>query len=141
MVAGCAIATCLVKLYCLPVLDSVVRLHPRVTLDVFFDDSDQSAQGTPSEARRLIVAAGRTFTEEAQKHLRARFADKKTAIVSSHQKLALRVARQLGLQKEAVQTQTVGLGVDVSAGKARTVTSARRRGYKKFSRGNPGCKR
>ena len=52
---------------------------------------------------------------------------KKTAIVSSHQKLALSVARQLGLQKEAVQTQTVGLGVDVSDGKTRTVTSARRK--------------
>ena len=66
VVAGCAIATYLVKLYCLPVLDNVVRLHPRVTLDVFIDDSHQSAQGTPREARKLIVAAGRTFTEEAQ---------------------------------------------------------------------------
>ena len=70
---------------------------------------------------------GRTFTEEAQKHLRVRCADKKTAIVSSHQELALRVARQLGLQKEAAQTQTVRLGVDVSAGETRTVTSARRK--------------
>ena len=84
VVAGCAIATYLVKLYCLPVLDNVVRLHPRVSLDFFIDDSHQSAQGTPREARRLIVAAGRTFTEKAQKHLRVRFADKKTAIVSSH---------------------------------------------------------
>ena len=108
MVAGCAIATYLVKLYCLPVLDNVVRLHPRVSLDVFIDDSHQSAQGTRREARRLVVTAGRTFTEEGQKHLRVRFADKRTAIVSSHQKLALSVARQLGLQKEAVQTQTVG---------------------------------
>ena len=58
---------------------------------------------------------------------RVRFADRKTPIVSSHRKLALSVARQLGLQKEAVQTQTVGLGVDVSAGKTRSVTSARRK--------------
>ena len=87
-----------------------MRLHPRVSLDVFIDDSHQSAQGTPREARKLIVAAGRTFTEEAQKQLRVRFADKKTAIVSSHRKMALSVARQLELQKEAVQTQTVGLG-------------------------------
>ena len=121
----------------------VVRLYPRVTLDVFIDDYHQSAQGTPREARKLIVAAGRNFTEEAQKHLRVRFADKKTAIVSSHQKLALSVALQLGSQKEAVKTQTVGLGVDVSAGKSRTVTSAqgRRRGYTNFPRGKPGCKR
>ena len=42
VVAGCAIATYLVKLYCLPVLDSVVRLHPRVSLDVFIDDSPVS---------------------------------------------------------------------------------------------------
>ena len=99
VVAGCAIVTYLVKLYCLPVLDSVVRLHPRVSLDVFIDDSHQSAQGTPREARKLIVAAGRTFTEEAQKQLRVRFADKKTAIVSSHRKLALSVARQLGCRR------------------------------------------
>ena len=127
VVAGCAIATYLVKLYCLLVLDNVVRLRPRVSLDVFIDDSHQSAQGTPREARKLIVAAGRTFTEEAQKHLRVRFADQKTAIVSSRQELALSVARQMGLQKEAVQTQTVGLGVNVSAGKTRTDTSARRK--------------
>ena len=75
MVAGCAIATYLVKLYCL-LVDNVVRLHPRVSLDVFIDDSLQSDQGTLREARRLVVAAGRTFTEEAQKHLRVRFADK-----------------------------------------------------------------
>ena len=55
------------------------------------------------------------------------FCSKKTAIVSSHQKLALSVARQLELQKEAVQPQTFGLEVDVSAGKTRTVTSARRK--------------
>ena len=97
-----------------------MRLHPRVSLDVFIDDSHQSA-------RKLIVAAGRTFTEEAQKQLRVRFADKKTAIVSSHRKLALSVARQLVLQEEAVQTQTVGLVVDVSAGKTQAVTSARRK--------------
>ena len=93
----------------------------------FIDDSHQSAQGTPREARKLIVAAGRTFTKEAQKHLRVRFADKKTAIVSSHQKLVSSVVRQFWLQEEAVQTQTVGLGVDVSAGKTPTVTSARRK--------------
>ena len=127
VVAGCAIATYLVKLYGLPVLDNVVRRHPRVSLDVFIDDSHQSAQGTPREARKLIVAAGRTFTKEAQKHLRVRFADKKTAIVSSHQKLVSSVVRQFWLQKGAVQTQTVGLWVDVSAGNTRTVTSARRK--------------
>ena len=55
VVAGCAIATYLVKLYCLLVLDNVVRLHPRVSLDVFIDDSHQSAQGTPREARKLVV--------------------------------------------------------------------------------------
>ena len=127
VVAGCAIATYLVKLYCLPVLDKVVKLHPRVSLDIFIDDSHQSVQGTPREAERLIVAAGRTLTSEAQKNLRVRFAEKKTAVVSSHRKLALNVARRLGLQAEAVKTQTVGLGVDVSAGKTRNATAAKRR--------------
>ena len=96
--AGCAIATYLVKLYCMPVLDNVVWLHPRVTLDVSLDESHQSAQGTPREARKLIVATGRTFTKDAQKHLRVQFADKKTAIVSSHRKLALSVPHHLGMQ-------------------------------------------
>ena len=99
-------------------LDEVTRQHPRVSLDIFIDDSHQSVQGTPREAKKLIVAAGRTLTSEAQKHLRVRFAEKKTAVVSSHRKLALNVARRLGLQAEAVKTQTVGLGVDVSAGKS-----------------------
>ena len=44
VVAGCAIATYLVKLYCLLVMDNVVRLYPRVSLDVFIDDSHQPAQ-------------------------------------------------------------------------------------------------
>ena len=56
---------------------TVVRLHPRVSPDIFIDDPHQSAQGTPREAKKLIVAAGRTFTKEAQKQLRARFAEKK----------------------------------------------------------------
>ena len=101
-------------------LSCVVRLHHWVSLDVFIDDSHQSAQGTPREARKLIVPAGRTFTKEAQKHLRGRFAEKRTAIVSSQ-------AHLLGLQAEAVKTKTVGLGVDVSAGKARAATTATRK--------------
>ena len=85
VVAGCAIAIYLVKLYCLRVLDNVVRLHPRATLDVFIDDSHQSGQGTPREARKLIVAAGRTFTKGVQKHLRVQVADKKTGHVPGRQ--------------------------------------------------------
>ena len=109
--AGCAIAIYLVELCCLPVLDTVVRLHPRVALDVFIDDSHQSAQVAPKEARKLIVAAGRPSTKEALKHLRFQLANKETAIVSSHRKLALSVAHHLGLQEESDKTQTVGLGV------------------------------
>ena len=75
-------------------------------------------RATPREARKFIVAAARTFIKEAQKHLRVRFADPKTAIVSSHRKLALSVAHHVALQAEAVKTQTAGLGVDVSAGEA-----------------------
>ena len=103
VVAGCAIATYLVKLFCLPVLDEVVRQHHRVSLDVFIDDSHQSAQSTPREARELVAAAVRTLTKEAQKHLRVRFAEKKTAIVLSRRKLALSVARHPGLQAESVK--------------------------------------
>ena len=73
------------------------------------------------------MAAGRSFTREAQKHLRVQFADNKTAIVSSHRKLALSVAHHLGMQEESVKTQTVGLGVGVSAGKARAATTTRRK--------------
>ena len=54
-----------------------LSLQPGVTLDVFVDDSHQSAQGAQREARKLIVAAGRTFTKDAQKQLRVRFAKKK----------------------------------------------------------------
>ena len=52
---------------------------------------------------------------------------RKTAIVSSHGKLALSVAHYFGLQEGSVKTQTVGLGNDVSAGEARAATTTRRR--------------
>ena len=113
-------AACLVKLYCLPVLDNVVRLLPRVTLDVFI------AQSTPREARKLIVAAGRIFTKEARNTC-VSFAYKKTAIVSSHRKLALvkpelrpqqegergckRKTRLQALQNEQVMQPNISTGV------------------------------
>ena len=112
VVAGCAIATC-----CAASSSSVARcFHRRV------------APISPGHTKGGLVAAGRTLhTKEAQKHLHVRFADKKTAIVSSHRTLALRVAHHLGLQAEAVKTKTVVLGVDASAGKARAVTTLKRR--------------
>ena len=126
VVAGCAIATCLVKLCCLCWTMLFGCILGCCSM-FFIGDSHQSAQGTPREARQLVVAARRTFTKEAQKHSRVRFAEKKTAIVSSHRKVALIVAHHLGLQAEAVTTRTVGLGVDVTACKARAATTARRR--------------
>ena len=93
----------------------------------FIDESHPISPGHTNGRQEPHRGCGTNSHQGGQKHLRVRFADKKTAIVSSHRKLALSEAHHLGMQEESVKTQTVGLGVDVTAGKARAATTTRRR--------------
>ena len=56
-------ATYLVKLYCLPVVDKTVKLHLCVSLDIFIDDSHQSAQGPPEKMLKDTDMAGTAFVQ------------------------------------------------------------------------------
>ena len=123
------------------VSDRAVKLPPSVSLNSFIDDSHQSAQGPPDKVLREIVKAGNTFVLETRNHLQVVVATAKTAVISSHRRVAVGVAEELGMAASAVRQQTVELGVDVSAGSAvlslATKKSARMK-KKKLSSENRG---
>ena len=92
-------ATYLVKLYCLLDVDKPVKLHPCVSLDIFIDDSHQSAQGPPEKMLKDTVMAGTTFVQ-ASTCSRSRLPipettywlvlrPAKTAVISSHRRVAV----------------------------------------------------
>ena len=100
VVAGCTIETSLVKLCCLLDLDKVVRLRPSVLLHVFIDNSHPSAQGPLGKVLKEIV--------KAEKHLHVVFVTVKTAVISSHRRVAV------------VKQQTMGLCVALALATQRT---------------------
>ena len=83
VVAGCALATFLVKLYCLPACDHVTKWHPSVSLDMFIDDSHQSMIGEEQEVVEELTEASKTFACAVGRFLLVEFAELKTGITAT----------------------------------------------------------
>ena len=64
VVAGCSLATTLVKLYLLRRLDQFVLRHPRVDMNVFIDDFGLATSGTAERSTKDLTAALVDLEEE-----------------------------------------------------------------------------
>ena len=70
MIAGCNLATTLVKVYCIIPFDKVCALSPEATLDVFIDDLTGSSTGSPDVVEKALVDCAHQLHQAVQQDLK-----------------------------------------------------------------------
>ena len=132
VVAGCGLATTWVKVYCMEALDAFQKRHPLVRLDTYIDDFTLAVDAdTEEEAQVLLVRAALDLKRTVEEQLLCKLALDKSVVVGSTDRLAQKIADQLGSLGVVPRAATANLGVDFSAGKARktqTSTMSKRAG-------------
>ncbi len=131
VVAGCPLATALVKVFYLRALDQFVAATPEeVHLDAYVDDLTLSTIGTAQQVVLNITHAHERLRHTVVEVLGCAFAEGKTSIVATTKAAAAAIARNIGVEDSAAQAQCL-LGVDNAAGGTRRRL---RRGSRKASR-------
>ena len=120
VVAGCSLATSLVKLYLLEMMDQLVVDFPRTELNVFIDDVGASTKGYDDD----VVEEVAEITEEIKARLGrigCELSEAKTVIVASCPKVSRRIGSRLGLSPRQVAADTAAkfLGADFAPRTAR----------------------
>ncbi len=134
IVAGCSLATTLVKVYYLRDLDRVVsRVPASINLDVFIDDVTLSAVGKTAEIVGDMLAAHAILAETVVESLGCSFAPGKTAVVATSRSTTAALARGLDIDG-GVARHACMLGVDNTAGAKRRVMGPTSRKAKRLKR-------
>ena len=81
IIAGCSLATTLIRILMVRVLDDVIKELPTGTnVDVSVDDIGISVEGPPSQPAREIAEARRLIHDAFRDRLGCKFAEEKTAV-------------------------------------------------------------
>ncbi len=120
VVAGCPLATTLVKVYTLSAYDELLVRAPSVWFDNYIDDNVLSAQGPPSSVVHDLVDAANILHELMTEDLGCRIARGKTRVVASSDEVGRRISRAIsGCVGGEMATAAPNLGVDFAAGRRR----------------------
>ena len=114
-----------VRVYSIEAFDNFTRAHPHVPLSSYVDDDAMTTEGsTEKEALERMVSACASmyviFRDELKVGLQA---DKLTTFGSSLQ-IARKLGKLLGNMAGKVTNSTVGLGMDLALGQARSARNA-----------------
>ena len=131
VVAGCSLATTVVKIYLLRRLDAWVGRHPAVELNAFIDDMAVAASGA-EHAIPTIVATATVDLEEVLNLCGCMLSDAKTQVVASRRCVANRIGRILGLDAQQSGVDASFLGADFAPRIARWRWQARSRRRKRL---------
>ena len=108
MVAGCIAATRELKAYMSRTLGQIVIRNPRVEIDSWVDDLTIEAEDDDEKRLRATVAkAVADLRTTAKAELCLEFAELKTTVVASRDRLATRVAGTVGSEKAKAKGKTV----------------------------------
>ena len=117
VIAGCSMATTLIRVYCLEGYDSI-PLPPSTSLDVYIDDQGLSSTGRPRAVVNSVVSGALALDKVVQQVFGCSFALDKTAIVASSKSVGTQVLDRLSHLCNNCSGTTVNLGVDFTAGRA-----------------------
>ncbi len=131
VVAGCSLATTLVKVFYVRSFDTfIARAPPGVILDAYIDDATLSMVGGTREVIIHLTRAHEELAAIVRGELQCEFAEGKTAITASSREVAEAISKAVGMPQTASGPQCF-LGVDNAAGAGRR---AIKRGSKKADR-------
>ncbi len=119
IVAGCSMATTLVKIYYLRPMDLfVASLPPSLHTDVHIDDVVISGEASAEALVDDISEARSRLLRMISEVLGGRVAQDKSSVIASSKAVARRIMDRIGLEGE-VRASMVNLGVDFTAGAPR----------------------
>jgi hypothetical protein len=139
IIAGCGLATTLVKVYCVAPFDKVQKALPApVHLDAHIDDLVLTCEAEP---RRILVDLPKA--EKELQHaigvgLKARVAEGKAGLVATTKDLAEELKRRIPAIEGPVRRSMANLGTDCLAGKRRGRLDKQ---TKRFNRMQKGLRR
>ena len=145
VIAGCSLATTLVKLYLLDIMDGLSMQFPETQLNVFIDDVAITSTGAASVVAEVVVDATLELQREVE-IVGCSLAPAKTVVTASAAKVAARIGRKLGLEAEQYSHATAAkfLGADYAPTRARRGwirSSARRKRLAKAKQRAPRLRR
>ncbi len=138
IIAGCAIATTLVKVYYMRAFDKLVEQLPEgVDLEVYIDDVVLSADGDPGKVVSALADARAKLLRTVTDDLECKIAAGKTAVVATNKVTTARLADACGIPAAATAA-AVDLGVDITGAKPRSALS---KGTKRRARAEAAVRR
>ncbi len=138
IIAGCAIATTLVKIYYMRAFDNLVKQLPEgVDLEVYIDDVVLSADGDPGEVVPALADARAKLLKVVTEELGCTIAAGKSAVVATNKAVTAKLADACGIPAAATAS-AVDLGVDITGAKPR---SALTKGTKRRARAEAAVRR
>ncbi len=139
IIAGDAMATTLVKVYCVGAFDELcVRLPPSVKMDAHIDDIVLTAEAQPREILADVPKAAELLHKVIKDELRCTIAESKAGLVATTRELATELRRRIPGLTGPVTASVPNLGMDCRAAAPR---GRARRSTKRFSRFWNGNKR
>ncbi len=137
IIAGCGLATTLVKVYSLEPYDRLVKRVPDMFFDNYLDDNHVGAEGTYAHVKATVVKGARAMKEIIEEDLGCRLARDKTEVVASSDTLAKEIMQELGKEfgSRWGAAAASNLGTDYAAGKMRRAHGANSRRKQRLRKG------
>ncbi len=120
VVAGCSLATTLIRVFTITPFDNFVRQVQDVVLDNYIDDNVLSTEGTEQQVIDRLGRATDILADIVDRELLCKFSLSKTKIVASTRRLGLQIQRRVRRRVGGIAEATApNLGADCAAGKRR----------------------
>ncbi len=120
VIAGCSLATTLVKLYTVASYDELAARCPDVAFTNYIDDNVLCATGPPQKVKEVLIDATRIMNRIVEDDLGCRIARRKTRVVASDDGLAVAIRRGIRLEAGGEAAASApNLGIDFAVGRCR----------------------
>ena len=119
IIAGCHMATTIVKVYTITPFDKVCSVCPTVDFDFYIDDLTGSRSGSAQVVENALGEAATVLRAAVEGELHASLAMHKAAVVASSGQLAAKLRAKMGQLGGSPVSSAKNLGIDFAAGRAR----------------------
>jgi len=134
IVAGCGMATTLLRAYLVRSLDMVVARHPDGMLAVFVDDVLAMAVHKEEEVGRKLASVGNDVVRTLEAELKFKVSDAKSHVVTSSNRVRKGLLMRMPRFKEKVVTKNLGVDFSLRRRSVKVWLARRKKARQKLKR-------
>ncbi len=136
IVAGCGMATTMVRIYCITEFDMMLTRLPKTThFDAHIDDLVITGEALPVQLVRDMTNAERELAGVIEKGLKGKVAEGKAGVVATSLDVAKQIKRNIPLLTGPITRAMPNLGTDCMAGRAKGRQSRKFKQFVRIKRG------